>query len=108
MDNNLLKVFVFIARDNKEYNKYILETHKDDECGGDNSESAKNKNQRYQWRYNRDTQYLRAVIEKGKLGPTGWKLLAPDTYKDRLSDNLRDFRKTPGLALENKINWVAD
>lgn len=103
MDNNLLKVFVFIARDSKEYNKYILEAHRNDERGGDNRECAKNKNERYQWRYNRANQCLRTVIEKGKLGTMGWRLLAPATYEDRLSDNLRDFRKTNGPALEEKI-----
>ena len=68
------KVFVFIARDKAEYDKYFLESSNNDTSG---ARSDSPENGRSQWRFSSKLNILRVVVEKGCLGLLGWKCLQP-------------------------------
>jgi len=87
------KVFVFIARDKTEYDKYFLESSSNDTSG---ARSDSPENGRSQWRFSSKLNILRVVVEKGCLGRSGWECLQPpsNSSKDsRLSDILDALRK---------------
>ena len=88
-----VKVFVFIARDKAEYDKYFLEDPSNDTSG---ARSDSPENGRSQWCFSSKSSILRAVVEKGCLGPSGWELLQPysnGSKGSRLSDILDALRK---------------
>lgn len=96
-----IKVFVFIARDKAEYDKYMLENSNND-TQGDKSDAIDNG--RWQWRFSSRSNILRAVVEKGRLGPSGWSSLQPRSNGERMADYLDALRMNPKDG--NAINKV--
>lgn len=94
------KVFVFIARDKTEYDKYFLENSTADTSG---AKSDGPENERSQWRFSSKSNILRVVIEKGCLGLLGWKCLQPQQQIEPHSQiKVEDLRLADLLDLLRK------
>ena len=96
-----IKIFVFIARDDKEYKKYELEK-------GDNEEHGKEHNG-FQWRFNASDKLLRLIINKRSIDGA-WNHLRPADNATDLKDNerlavvLETLRKYEKSMLEESRN----
>ena len=83
-DDSCVKVFVFVARDAAEYNKYVLMRCENDEHGKNVEEN--NAPSGFIWRFDATSKILRLVINKGSLGPDGWKRLRPPEVASDFKD----------------------
>ncbi|MBO7448176.1 hypothetical protein J6U78_07570 [bacterium] len=75
-NNTMLKAYVFIARDDEEYNKYIFPE--------DLNASKNQSSDLYQWRYCHKTNSLRMIFNKRGIGQNGWDYLSPADGKLRI------------------------
>ena len=82
------KVFVFIACNDKEYEKYILKIGENEERGK-TTVAGQESHQGFQWRFDAKTKLLRLIINKGSLGPRGWARLRPAKTDEDFQDTMR-------------------
>lgn len=90
-DDSCVKVFVFVARDAAEYDKYVLMRGENDEHGknvGENNDAPSG----FSWRFDATSKILRLVINKGSLGLGGWAGLRPPV-------SVSDFKNVERIAV---------
>ena len=109
-DGSCVKVFVFVARDASEYDKYVLMRGENDEHGKNVEENKTPSG--FIWRFDATSKILRMVINKGSLGPDGWTRLKPpeivSDFKDVnriavLLERLRNERYDDEIKAQAKV-----